>query len=361
MQLAHDAGTATTGLDTGPSGPTVSPNSSQHRLITASLQSLAKEMNEIAAQASSLLTAPPAGSFADSEVFSTIARRTVPRWHFAMLNDVERNSSLSAALEKGIPDGATVLDIGSGSGLLAMAAVRAGAAKVITCEMNPLLAEVARQVVEAHDLADAITVIAKPSTELEVGRDLDAPVDVLISEIVDCGLIGEGLLPSVRHAREHLLKPDGIMLPSAARLYGQLVSSEAALKLNQVTTADGFDVSLMNTLATRSHFPVRLATWPHRFVSEAAQLLEFDLVRDPLEPGERLVSIPATADGEAHALVVWFELDMGDGTTLCNSVENAQSHWMQGWIPLEKPELVKAGETVSFRFRWSDFALGVDF
>jgi type II protein arginine methyltransferase len=274
-----------------------------------------------------------------------------------MLNDTERNDDLVAALRGSIPAGASVLDIGSGSGLLAMAAAQAGAGKVITCEMNPLLAEVARQVVDAHGLSDTITVIGKPSTALRVGRDLDGRVDVLVSEIVDCGLIGEGLLPSVRHAREHLLAPDGIMLPSAARLYGRLVSSEAVQRLNQVTTAGGFDVSLMNTLATRSHFPVRLSTWPHQLLSEAAQVLEFDLARGDLEPGERVISLPATADGEAQALVVWFELDMGDGITLRNSLEDTRSHWMQGWVPLEKPVPVKAGDAVSLRLRWSDFVL----
>lgn len=360
MQQAHGSEVTTSDHDADPVGVNVSLSNPQHRLIAASLQSLAQEVSEIAEQASSLLHTPPESLSADSEIFSRIARRNVPRWHFAMLNDTERNDALVTALERGIPAGASVLDIGSGSGLLAMAAARAGAGRVFTCEMNPLLAQVARQVVDAHGLSDTVTVIGKPSTELVVGRDLDAPVDVLVSEIVDCGLIGEGLLPSVRHAREHLLAPDGLMLPSAARLYGQLASSEAILKLNQVTTAGGFDVSLMNTLATRSHFPVRLNTWPHQLLSEPAKVLEFDLARDALDPGERQLSLTATAEGEAQALVVWFELDMSDGIALCNSPENGgQSHWMQGWVPLEKPVPVKAGEAVPLRLRWSDYVLSV--
>ncbi|MEU3096243.1 50S ribosomal protein L11 methyltransferase [Streptomyces sp. NPDC006967] len=329
------------------------------RLGAVLLESIAQEMSALAEQASALLRTPSESLSLETDIFAQIVRRNVPRWHFAMLNDTDRNEALVAALERGIPAGATVLDIGSGSGLLAMAAARAGASRVFTCEMNPLLAEVARNVVDAHGLSDVITVIGKPSTELDPQRDLGGPVDVLVSEIVDCGLIGEGLLPTVRHAREHLLALDGIMLPSAARLYGRLVNSEAVLRLNQATTVGGFDVSLMNTLATRGHFPVRLDTWPHRFLSEAAPVLEFDLARDDLEPGERTLEFPATADGEAQALVVWFELDMGNGIVLSNTPDAPRSHWMPGWVPLEKPALTKAGETTSLRLRWSDFTLRV--
>ncbi|MEG3626575.1 50S ribosomal protein L11 methyltransferase [Streptomyces poriticola] len=334
-------------------------NGSPYRLGAALLQSLAQELSTLAEEASVLLSTPPESLSPDADAVARIARRNVPRWHFAMLNDNGRNAALVTALERGVPEGATVLDIGSGSGLLAMAAARAGASRVFTCEMNPLLAEVARSVVDTHGLSDVITVIGRPSTELDPVRDLGGPVDVLVSEIVDCALIGEGLLPSVRHAREHLLAPDGIMLPSAARLYGRLASSEAVAQLNQVTTAGGFDVSLMNTLATRGHFPVRLSTWPHRFLSEAAPLLEFDLAHDPLEPGERALSLSAASDGEAQALVVWFELDMGDGITLSNPPDNPGSHWMQGWIPLEKPVPVKAGDQVALRLCWSDFTFRV--
>ncbi|ATL25496.1 50S ribosomal protein L11 methyltransferase [Streptomyces formicae] len=343
--------------DTG-SGSAPNPPDSAYRLAVASLQTLAQEIKDLAERAQATLRDPAAHLGAGSGAMSDIALASVPRWHFAMLNDTERNSALVSALESSVPPGSHVLDIGSGTGLLAMAAVRAGAGRVTTCELNPLLAEVARQIIDAHGMSDTITVIGKPSTELVVGKDIDARADVLVSEIVDCGLIGEGLLPSIRHAREHLLAPDGIMLPATARLYGQLVQSESMARLNRVDMASGFDVSLMNSLATPGHFPVRLNTWPHQMLSGAVPLVAFDLEKGILGPGARTLPVAAETDGLAHALVVWFELDLG-ATTLCNGPDSKDSHWMQALVPFELPVPVTAGEKVPLRLSWSDYRLSV--
>jgi type II protein arginine methyltransferase len=274
-----------------------------------------------------------------------------------MLNDTERNASLASAMERLIPPGSVVLDIGSGSGLLAMVALRAGAARVYTCEENPLLAEIARQVISGHGMSDLITVLDKRSTDLIVGRDLDRRVDVVACEIVDCGLIGEGLLPTIRHARQHLLAPGGLLIPGSARLYGQLISSAAITGLNQVQNALGFDVSLMNAVATCGHFPVRLGTWPHQLLSEPTELAAFDLASDPLAPGRRQLSAYVTESGEAHGLVAWFELDLGNGIVLRNSPDNIASHWMQALIPFDKPAVVASGQQLSIELSWTDLQL----
>ncbi|GAA0470244.1 50S ribosomal protein L11 methyltransferase [Streptomyces stramineus] len=329
------------------------------RLTLAALQTQAQEIERLIGASVEALSRPQEWLRPDSTLIADIARNAVPRWHFAMLNDTERNEALGEAVRRTIPAGATVLDIGTGTGLLAMGAVRAGASHVYTCEANPLLAEIARQIIAEHGMSDSITVLNKRSTELVVGRELPRRVDVLISEIVDCGLIGEGLLPTVRHARAHLLAPGGVMMPVAARLYGQVIRSDAITGLNRVSTADGFDVSLMNVAATRGHFPVRLTTWPHETLSAPVELAAFDLVSGSLGPGSRAVSIPTTADGEAQALAVWFEMDLGAGITLRNAPENAHSHWMQALVPFEKPTSVTAGGRLDAELGWTDWHLSV--
>ncbi|MFJ9416599.1 50S ribosomal protein L11 methyltransferase [Streptomyces sp. NPDC101227] len=327
------------------------------RLALASLQTQAQELNRLVTATVDAMARPRESLSPYSAAFAEIAARTIPRWHFAMLNDTERNDALIVALERRIPAGSHVLDIGTGTGLLAMAAARAGAGRVVTCEENPLLAEIARQIIAEHGMSDVITVVNKRSTHLEMGSDLERPVDVLISEIVDCGLIGEGLLPTMRHARTHLLAPGGVLIPGAARVYGQLIHSEVADGLNRVGNAGGFDVSLMNAASTRGHFPVRLHTWPHEILSGPVELLDFDLLTDPLEAGSRVIPVPATAAGQATALVAWFELDLGSGVVLRNSPDNVGSHWMQALIPFDKPVPVSPGERLDVELHWTDYSL----
>ncbi|CAK0835186.1 unnamed protein product, partial [Prorocentrum cordatum] len=79
-----------------------------------------------------------------------------------------------------------------------------GCQHVFTAEGEPGLAEAARHVVEDNGYSDKITVLPALSTELQVGyacraedqrRSIPCRADVLVAEIFDTGLVGEGVLP----------------------------------------------------------------------------------------------------------------------------------------------------------------------
>jgi len=182
-------------------------------------------------------------------------------------------------------------------------------------------------------------------------------VDLIVTEIVDCGLIGEGLLPTLRHARQRLLKPGGRLLPHAARVAGAVLSCPSARQLNFVHGTQGLDLAAMNNLSTPGHFPLRLDTWPHTLLSDQVEILRLDLVAEPLLDGSRVLRVPITGSAVADGLVAWFELDLADGITLNNAPVNAGSHWMQAYLPFANPCPVAAGQQLAVEVRWHDLQL----
>jgi SAM-dependent methyltransferase len=88
-------------------------------------------------------------------------------YHFPMIAERERNAKFEAALQISIDRykaahggrGPHVLDIGSGTGLLAMMAARGGARKVTSVEMVPAVCAVARQIVARNGFGSVISVV----------------------------------------------------------------------------------------------------------------------------------------------------------------------------------------------------------
>ena len=89
-------------------------------------------------------------------------------FHYAMINDHPRNEFYRECLRRAIvPGESVVLEIGTGSGLLAMLAARLGARKVVAVEASRHMAALARKNIAANGLDGAITVIERLSTEVD--------------------------------------------------------------------------------------------------------------------------------------------------------------------------------------------------
>lgn len=49
--------------------------------------------------------------------------------------------------------------------------------------------------------------------------------DILLSENLDTWLLGEHMIPTVKDARQRLLKPDAKVIPQGATIYVQVIES----------------------------------------------------------------------------------------------------------------------------------------
>ncbi|KAM6223113.1 protein arginine N-methyltransferase 7 [Rhynchocyon petersi] len=159
-----------------------------------------------------------------------------------MLHDKDRNikyyQGIRAAVNRVKNRGqkALVLDIGTGTGLLSMMAVTAGADFCYAIEVFKPMADAAVKIVEKNGFSDKIKIINKHSTEVTVGKDGDMPcrANILITELFDTELIGEGALPSYEHAHRHLMQEHCEAVPHRATVYAQLVESRRMWSWNKL-------------------------------------------------------------------------------------------------------------------------------
>ncbi|MFO0212911.1 MAG: 50S ribosomal protein L11 methyltransferase, partial [Pseudanabaena sp.] len=146
-------------------------------------------------------------------------RENIQSWHYWMMNDTARNLPYQEAIARYVTSETLVLEIGTGSGLLAMMAAKAGAKQVITCESEDLIAAQAKQIIKTNGYQVQIQVINKLSHDLVIPHDLPEPADILITEIFGAWLPSEGAFDAITHATKHLLKPNAKVIPSGANLY----------------------------------------------------------------------------------------------------------------------------------------------
>jgi len=128
-----------------------------------------------------------------------------------------------------------VMDVGTGSGILAIWAAKAGAKKVYAIEYTDM-ANHARKLVKANGVEDIVTVIQGtvegiklPLKEDGFGdEDNEQVVDVIVSEWMGYMLIRESMLDSVLVARDRYLKKDtGLMFPSHATILIAPIADES--------------------------------------------------------------------------------------------------------------------------------------
>jgi len=93
-------------------------------------------------------------------------------FHASMLNDRRRTAGYLASIRDIVKPGDVVVDIGTGTGILAIAAVRAGARHVYAIE-EARIARVARTLFEANGMTDHITLIRGRSTEVKLPQRAD--------------------------------------------------------------------------------------------------------------------------------------------------------------------------------------------
>lgn len=256
----------------------------------------------------------------------------VERWHFGMLNDTNRNSKYKSAISKAIQqkNHVSVLDIGTGTGLLALYAHEAGAAQTFACEVSPVMCHIASETFRRNGYGDQIKLLSKNSNEIDAQIELGGQVDLIVTETMDCGVFGEGLIETLLHAKENLLKSNGQIIPYRVKLFvAGFQSRQMAMEQNIVNSSCFTDTIYLrnHTISTTNTEPYDSINVKHfkdfRLVTKVEEALNINLnnlhelrrlFAGELNKEVRLAYIEQVAilDG----FCVWFELTLDADETI---------------------------------------------
>ena len=311
------------------------------------------------------------GSIRAKENLENVANLLVERWHFRMLNDKKRNLAYKQAIAKAISQGHdVVLDIGSGTGILSMFAVQSGAKKVYACEMSKTMYEMGLDVLKANKMEKLVHTIHKKSTEMKEGNDIPQRVSLVVTETLDCGLLGEGILATVEHAWADLLmtstddlhhsnaKPVSKVIPAGAVVYAMAIMCDdirhqtrskpiisginmfpecsIGAELMDQKSETASSGSTLDQLEPYSTECLNRLRGGFKALSYPFKVTEYDFNNPSSLNKERNISfqIPATCDGRVDAIAAWFDLRLDKEITLSTGPNDDSLCWEQAVFPV---------------------------
>ena len=133
--------------------------------------------------------------------------------HQRYVADHARVKAYQQALVEQIHPGDVVLDLGCGTGILGLLALRAGARHVYAVDEGPIL-QLAQAIAQDNGYADRVTHIRGRSDNIA----LPQPANVLVTDQMAPFGLGAGLLRYLRDAATRLLTPNARLIPQSLSL-----------------------------------------------------------------------------------------------------------------------------------------------
>lgn len=292
----------------------------------------------------------------------TILNPNVVRLHTRMLNDRGRTRRFIDAIAETVRPGDVVVDLGTGTGILAMAAARAGARKVYAIEAGRVGA-VAKKLIAANRMAQRIELVAGHSTRIR----LPERADVLVTETFGHGPLSEDVLGAVLDARRRLLKPDARILPASLRVFGLAVTVPPRVRDHCLFTPSvreswgewyGLDFGALAQVNRRKAVPQWfepevVGSWPALAPPCTLAELHLATVRTSRISGAGEVTV--RRKGVLSGLAIYFQLELSPSVSHSTDPRRVDSdnHWrIPTYLPVE-PLQVRRGDVLRVTYRYA--------
>jgi protein arginine N-methyltransferase 1 len=253
-------------------------------------------------------------------------------YHASLVADADRIDRFREAIHEIVRPGDIVVDIGTGTGLLAFFACQAGAARVYAIEEGPII-NLARELALLNRFANRVEFFNERSYDVE----LPERADVLITETLWNFGIGEGMIGFVDDARHRFLKPGARIIPAAVDLHVAPIQSDRLYAMLSARPPDrhGLDFSPIR------HYQVNNVHMPHLdadgFLGAPALLISTELDESATPDFEADVTVDVTTVGVLHGVCGWFRSRLSPNVVLATDPPSTKSSWAHAFFPLQNP------------------------
>lgn len=270
--------------------------------------------------------------------------------HQMLLADAVRTGAYRQAIREVVREGDVVLDLGTGTGILAFFAYQAGARRVYAIERSEII-QVAQEVCRANGLEDRIVFIRGFSPEV----DLPERVDVIVSELLGHFALEENLLPYLVDARRRFLKPGGKMLPSSVELFLAPVEAPQLYQEVEFWSEDLYGIDFRPARDLMVNNPQIGRLDPQACLCPAQSALLIDFYQAEEISLDVTLSFRVERPGWLHGLGGWFEAHLCPGVVLSTAPHAPPTHWAQTLFPIEEPLKLQPGDMIQARLFTSPF------
>jgi len=279
---------------------------------------------------------------------SEILKRNIPSWHVSMINDDDRNNFYLSALKTAIDSNSSVFEIGTGSALLSIMAANLGAKEINTCETNSIMANTATKIITDNNLGKKINIIQKKSNDVIVGKDINKPADVLVSEIFSSNLLSEDVLPSLEDAKKRLISKNAKIIPEYGSIMISLFGGDDIGKNIYTEKFENIKLKKFNSIIAKKHILHR-QDLKIDLMSNAFEAFRFDFInKNNFPPENKKIEIAAIKKGRSYGIIQWIKLEMGNGLKHENHPTNLTkaSGWQKVLYVFDDPIELSIGQKI---------------
>ena len=272
-----------------------------------------------------------------------------------MLMDSARTNAFMAAIAESVGPHDVVIDVGSGTGILALFAAREGARKVFAIERSKIIV-IAEEIAKRNGYSNQISFMQCMAEEFQCKEQ----ASVIVSEWLGDFVLRELMFKSFCSVRDRYAGPDIKCIPSRVRMYIAPIEDAAIWRKNGpgywLSPVYGFNFATAFDIEQEKLGSTRVSIPEAAYLSERAIVNDIDCANATIDEFyfSSGVEFVISRNGALHGFSGSFDMQLSPTVWLDTGSHAKSTHWEQVFFPLLDALPVKMGDHIVLQLKMQE-------